>query len=600
MTIERALINSIGSSLLATNTGALVASEVVKGCTEQILPYPVALEPVFNPIQASHEVMAPLNKPHWIQESLPSLGDVYRYRVWISPDQPLNWHCCELFLKQLSPVANRVGWEIIGNEKGIDIFLLCHPSDAPVVTTSFYGKFNCCGLSPEIKTRMSGYTTAAWEYVCFKDYYPGPPYTELLTCPEELHTSSYECLIAALRNIPSSAIGIYQALFQPVKPDHNWHRNIEKLLDLEYLSKLIGNIGQAQRYAQQAPSGDLRQMAGDVETKAHNDKPLFCAACRVAVLGAGHISQDILQSLSVFMSLFQHGKRPLNSVSETAYTAILSPQQIQDTFLRGVAHRPGFLVNSAELTGLVHLTPAAIFDQQKVAFYKMEPFTLAADRLAEGTPIGTINHAGIERWICIPYPLRFRHTHIIGRPDTGKTTLVKHMILADILRNHGVIVWDPHGDLVMDLLELIPQEHAHRVIYFDPGDPQWIPIWNPMVCLPGQDIGRITSNFVGILKSFVTGWGDRMEHILRNHIYSLLHLPGSTLQDIPDILRVNSQDSKTMRDLFGDVVQSHEARKFWQHDFNDYRADEFGPAKHKLSKLLLSGPTSLMLSQPNS
>lgn len=34
------------------------------------------------------------------------------------------------------------------------------------------------------------------------------------------------------------------------------------------------------------PSGDLRHMATNTETKAHNDKPFFAAALRVAVIGA--------------------------------------------------------------------------------------------------------------------------------------------------------------------------------------------------------------------------------------------------------------------------------------------------------------------------
>jgi len=49
-----------------------------------------------------------------------------------------------------------------------------------------------------------------------------------------------------------------------------------------------------------------------------------------------------------------------------------------------------------------------------------------------------------------------------------------------------------------------------------------------------------------------------------------------------------------------EVIENEEARKFWQHDFIRYRSDEFGPPKHKLSKLLVSGTISLMLSQPNS
>jgi hypothetical protein len=192
------------------------------------------------------------------------------------------------------------------------------------------------------------------------------------------------------------------------------------------------------------------------------------------------------------------------------------------------------------------------------------------------------------------------HTHLIGRPGKGKSTLEEHMVMDDIRHGHGVAVLDPHGDLVERLLTLIPEQFAEKTVYFDPGDPDWVPIWNPMQRIPGQDIGRMADDLVGVLKSFVTGWGDRMEHILRHSIFALLHLPGSTLLDIADILRSGCKESEVNRRLILEVVENEEARRFWQHDFIRYRSDEFGPPKHKLSKLLVSGTVSLMLSQPNS
>ncbi|MCP4707889.1 MAG: type IV secretory system conjugative DNA transfer family protein [Planctomycetes bacterium] len=47
-------------------------------------------------------------------------------------------------------------------------------------------------------------------------------------------------------------------------------------------------------------------------------------------------------------------------------------------------------------------------------------------------------------------------------------------------------------------------------------------------------------------------------------------------------------------------LQNVEARRFWQNDFDNYRADEFSPPKNKLSKLLVGGTVSLMLSQGDS
>jgi hypothetical protein len=229
-----------------------------------------------------------------------------------------------------------------------------------------------------------------------------------------------------------------------------------------------------------------------------------------------------------------------------------------------------------------------------------EPLDLPDDRLAEGTLIGSYDRVGCDRPVHIPPDVRRQHTHLLGRPGKGKSTLEERMVMEDIQHDHGVAVLDPHGDLVERLLTLIPESYLDKVIYFDPGDPDWVPIWNPVQRIPGQDIGRMADNLVGVLKSFVTGSGDRMEHILRHSIFALLHLSGSTLLDIADTLRIGSAESEVNRRLILEVVENEETRRFWQHDFSKYRPDELGPSKHKLSKLLVSGAVSLMLSQPHS
>ena len=599
-TVGHALVTHAGPYMLAAKAKALVEAEVSKGCEGNLLPNPVALEPIYTQMTVPKDMTNLKSQPCWIYENPPAEEELVRLRVWTSPDQEFDWVCFELFLRQVCLVANRVGMEIVGNQERISVSLICHKKDIPVVTTAFCGKFRFCKLSPLNSDPFFDVSPGAWEDVRFYDYFPRPPYSHLLTRPNELYVCPYECLITAMANIPAPAVGIYQVLFQPVDPDHNWHRNVEILMDLEYIIKLVGNIGHFQRNALQAPSGDLRQMAGHVETKAHNDKPFYAAAVRVAVLGTESLTQEYMQSMATFSTLFQHGGIHMQFITEADYKRILSPQQIHQMFQLGLTYRPGFLVNSAELTGLAHFPPASIVEQLDVSIDTLDSLSLTSNNLSEGTRIGTCHIATEEKPVCIPQNIRMRHTHLIGRPGTGKSTLEEHMIIGDIKSGNGVAVLDPHGDLSDRLLELIPEEYVDKVIYFDPSDPYWVPIWNPMQKIPGQDIGRITDDLVGVLKSFVSGWGDRLEHILRHCIFALLHLSGSTLFDIAHLLRSSSRESEVTRKLIMEVIQNQEARKFWEHDFLLYRPDEFTPPKHKLSKLLVGGPVSLMLSQPNS
>jgi len=371
---------------------------------------------------------------------------------------------------------------------------------------------------------------------------------------------------------------------------------------VEYNIKLMTGIQLPQRYAQQAPSGDLRQMAFEVENKAHSDKPFFSMALRVAVISGDGKGGSLLSSICTFPSLFQHGGRPLGFVTEKDYESILSPKLIRDMFLLGITYRPGFLVNSWELTGPVHIPPLRIAKHRNKPMEGLETLPVRNPDLLSGTWIGTCSDARKIRPVCIPQLPRKAHTHIIGKSGVGKSTTQEHMVLSDIDEGHGVAVLDPHGDLIERLLCLIPERHIERTIYFNPGDPDWVPIWNPLGRIPGQDIGRVTDDIVRAIQSFVTtgSWGDRLEHLLRNIVFSLMHLPNSTFLDISDLLRNKSVESEILRREILKVVTNETAVQFWRYDYEKYGKDDFGPPKNKLSKLLVHGTVSLMLSQGES
>ncbi|OGR05639.1 MAG: hypothetical protein A2511_09045 [Deltaproteobacteria bacterium RIFOXYD12_FULL_50_9] len=62
---------------------------------------------------------------------------------------------------------------------------------------------------------------------------------------------------------------------------------------------------------------------------------------------------------------------------------------------------------------------------------------------------------------------RMRHCFIMGQTGTGKSTLMKSLILQDIRAGRGVAVIDPHGDMIDNILGRIPRERADDIILFD-------------------------------------------------------------------------------------------------------------------------------------
>ncbi len=598
--IEQALLARAYPHVLAAKARAIVDREETKGCQGDLVLQPVRLEPVYQPIVGVRDAGFEHCSVSWEPYTPVDNDELTRLWVWISPEQKCDWNRSELFLKNLSCIHHRLALEILGNQKRIVMQILCYKEDLPVVRAAFLGQFEKCYLSEMGENDLiRSIPAASWADAVFWDYYPPPPYSHLLTRPEELKRSPYSPLLASLAEIVPPTIGLYQVVFAPVSFRHNWHENVQALLDLEYKIKLISGLTGMERYAQQAPSGDLRQMAMDVEVKSHNDKPFFAAALRIGVIDGQDQTGPLLRSLAVIASVIQHGGRPLNRITADCYRSQFSPEAIGEMFAAGLTYRPGFLVNSEELTSLVHIPPPKVLEHLEAILPPLETLP-STEKLATGAPIGVCSYAGTEQPVCIPDVYGTKHTHAIGGTGTGKSTLLEHKVLYDIRRNHGVAVLDPHGRLVQRLLYLIPEEFADRVIYIDPGDPHWIPIWNPFRCGAVMSRSRIADDMVGAFKSFITGWGDRLEHLLKHAFLAVLHLPEGSLLDASDLLRKKSEESRELRDQLRELIDNEVSSQFWRDDFHGYQRADLTPPQHKLSKLLTSDTVGPMLSQGHS
>ncbi|HLY39684.1 MAG TPA: hypothetical protein VKR52_00670 [Terracidiphilus sp.] len=85
----------------------------------------------------------------------------------------------------------------------------------------------------------------------------------------------------------------------------------------------------------------------------------------------------------------------------------------------------------------------------------------------------------------IPHSIRNYHTNIIGNIGVGKSTLIAWWAFKDILSGYGpVCVIDPKGDLVRDLMRVIPDDRIDDCIFVDINDPAPLDF---MRCAPGNE-----------------------------------------------------------------------------------------------------------------
>jgi len=594
MSIVKTIIRRSQNYSATIQAQEMVRNEAFKGCSKELSTVPVCLEPKFSSYPEWIDSNQDQNESYRHLENSNPLR-IKRFNCRIGLDHELQWFRSERFLKAISTVNAWVGFEIIGNSKLIEFRFLIHEKDEDILKNAFKGELINCSLNE------SNDEQSYQGNVFFYDFLPTTPYHHLQTEPKELHISPYESFIRSIHELPESESGFLQVIFQPTH--NNWQQNVERLTDIEFLSKTINDPYSPTRVIQ-PPSSELKNMANKIETKAHNDKPFYST-----VLRAGIITNKTHFNAWPFVScigLIQRGGRPFEFLTEQDYKKRFDQKTINEMFRYGLTYRPGFLLNSSELTSLVHLPSITDYIDQKMKIDILEKLRLHNKPLTNDSDIiigtGWVDNAPFP--ISIDEITRGKSIHIIGKPGTGKTTLLENMILQDINHNKGLVFLDPHGDSVNRLLELIPEDKIDSTIYLNFGDPNWIPLWNPLQIMNKEYIGRASDDLVSSIKNIVQShsWGDRLETILRNCFYALLHLNNSNFFDLLVLLDHNQKtNSSRKQNLIRDILEELDdevARLFWIRDYEKYRREDFNPPLHKLSKLLTSNITiSTMLTQ---
>jgi hypothetical protein len=87
-----------------------------------------------------------------------------------------------------------------------------------------------------------------------------------------------------------------------------------------------------------------------------------------------------------------------------------------------------------------------------------------------GRIIGRSTFPGRERPVALAARDGLRHLHVLGPTGVGKSTLLLNLIVQDIAAGRGVVVIEPKGDLVEDVLARIPGERLDDVVLLDPAD----------------------------------------------------------------------------------------------------------------------------------
>ena len=197
----------------------------------------------------------------------------------------------------------------------------------------------------------------------------------------------------------------------------------------------------------------------------------------------------------------------------------------------------------AEITSIFHFTAERVHTSRELkrSFAKQTPAPV--EMPPEGIMLGVNRYGAEERPVHFGVSDRLRHCYVIGQTGTGKTGLLKNMIIQDIKNGDGVAFIDPHGNDIEDVLAAIPPERAKDVIYFDPAytaRPMGLNMLEYDRARPEMKtfvVDEVYGIFRKLYADVPEAFGPMFEQYYRNAVQLVVEDPdtGSTFVEIPRI-----------------------------------------------------------------
>ena len=150
--------------------------------------------------------------------------------------------------------------------------------------------------------------------------------------------------------------------------------------------------------------------------------------------------------------------------------------------------------------------------------------------------LGESTAPGEDRQLGLSIDDARQHLHVIGPTGTGKSTLLANLICQDIAAGRGVVVIEPKGDLVADVLARIPPDRVEDVVVLDPTETDYPIGLNPLLSRgrrPELVADQVLAVFHGLWSS---NWGPRLQDILHSSLLTLAGRGDASLCVLPALL----------------------------------------------------------------
>ncbi len=448
--------------------------------------------------------------------------------------------------KQKFSFQPAISFEIVARSEDIKFFVWCPTQYKDLIERQIHGAYP----DAEIKEVQEVNLFNEDGKVAYKSFQLGKPSFYPLKTFKELPTDILAPITSSLAKMGEGESACVQILISPAEGD--WQKEGRKFLSD---TKKQESSSESAKYS---VSGKTLEA---VENKV--GKPGYEVSIRIVVsakskeiakMNLENISSSLGQVSGEFNSL--SGRKIYNKGSF-----------MQDFLYR---YQPMFnilknhisVLNTEELATLFHF-PNRQITTPHIHWLHSKTAPAPSEIPEEGLYMGKSVYRGVERRIAMGDDDRRRHMFIIGATGTGKTELLKSMIMQDINAGKGICFMDPHGDAVEDILKMIPPERAEDVIYFRPSDTERPMGLNLMEAKTEDEKHFVASSIINMMYKlfdpYKTGIvGPRFEHAVRNAMLTIMSEPGTTFVELMRVLT----DARYVQELLPKVTDPI-IRRYW-------------------------------------
>ncbi|REE80679.1 type IV secretion system coupling TraD/TrwB family protein [Lutibacter oceani] len=351
----------------------------------------------------------------------------------------------------------------------------------------------------------------------------------------------FTSLFSVFDSIENGDAIVFQVLFKGV--EYPWAKNI-----LNAVTDYQGN----------SFFSDSPEMLTCAKNKI--SQPLFAVVLRVA-------TQSIYQNKTEYLA--KEVIRNLTLISSSEFNRVIPlsnegydfNEHMKNLFFRQT-NRTGMILNSEELLNFVHY-PNENINTSKLNYSVSKTKKAPQEVLQADYKIGVNEHNNHPSSVYLTDEQLVQHAHIIGATGVGKSTLLANLTIETITKGVGVTLFDPHGDIVEDILLRIPEHRKDDVIIIDPSDSEFPVGFNLLQAKTDTEKIVLSSDLVSAFKSHATAWGDNMTAVLSNAINTFLE--SSRVGTLIELKRFLIEEK--FRNDFLHSVEDESLHYYWNYEY---------------------------------